>query len=175
MLPGRRVPIEGRSGPVRVESRRRRRRRAARVASISSTDLNRVRRADDGDPEIDTRIASYEMAYRMQTSVPELTDISERARADPRDVRHAARQGLVREQLPAGAAARRARRPLRAALSPRLGHARRERRHRHRDARSPSSAARPIAPRPRSSATSSSAACSTRRSSSGAASSAARR
>ncbi len=29
-----------------------------------------------GDPEIQTRIAQYEMAYRMQTSVPELTDIS---------------------------------------------------------------------------------------------------
>ncbi|HEX6465579.1 MAG TPA: DUF1501 domain-containing protein [Vicinamibacterales bacterium] len=39
-------------------------------------DLNRIRRAETGDPEIDTRIASYEMAYRMQSSVPELTDIS---------------------------------------------------------------------------------------------------
>jgi len=29
-----------------------------------------------GEPEIETRIASYEMAYRMQTSVPELMDIS---------------------------------------------------------------------------------------------------
>src|SRR3982750_1790387 len=40
------------------------------------TQLNSARRADSGDPEIDTRIASYEMAYRMQSSVPELTDIS---------------------------------------------------------------------------------------------------
>jgi hypothetical protein len=39
-------------------------------------DLNRIERADTGDPEIDTRVASYEMAYRMQTSVPELTDIA---------------------------------------------------------------------------------------------------
>ena len=31
---------------------------------------------DFGDPEIATRIAQYEMAYRMQASVPELTDIS---------------------------------------------------------------------------------------------------
>src|SRR6185436_1642756 len=38
--------------------------------------LNRLRRAEAGDPEIDTRIASYEMAYRMQSSVPELTDLS---------------------------------------------------------------------------------------------------
>jgi hypothetical protein len=29
-----------------------------------------------GDPEINTRIAQYEMAYRMQFSVPELTDVS---------------------------------------------------------------------------------------------------
>ena len=29
-----------------------------------------------GDPEIQTRISQYEMAFRMQTSVPELTDIS---------------------------------------------------------------------------------------------------
>jgi hypothetical protein len=29
-----------------------------------------------GDPEIETRIRQYEMAYRMQTSVPELTDLS---------------------------------------------------------------------------------------------------
>lgn len=29
-----------------------------------------------GDPEIRTRIAQYEMAFRMQTSVPELTDLS---------------------------------------------------------------------------------------------------
>ena len=30
-----------------------------------------------GDPEIATRIASYEMAYRMQSSVPEATDLSQ--------------------------------------------------------------------------------------------------
>ncbi len=40
-------------------------------------DLNRAHRQVSGDPEIDTRIASYEMAYRMQTSVPELMDISQ--------------------------------------------------------------------------------------------------
>ncbi len=39
-------------------------------------DLNQINRQAIGDPEIDTRIAAYEMAYRMQTSVPELTDIS---------------------------------------------------------------------------------------------------
>jgi hypothetical protein len=45
------------------------------------TDLNRLHQAETGDPEIDTRIASYEMAYRMQSSVPELTDISQESPA----------------------------------------------------------------------------------------------
>ena len=39
--------------------------------------LNQSHRQVIGDPEIDTRIVSYEMAYRMQTSVPELMDISQ--------------------------------------------------------------------------------------------------
>ncbi len=34
-----------------------------------------------GDPEINTRIAQYEMAYRMQTSVPELMDFSDETQA----------------------------------------------------------------------------------------------
>src|SRR5579864_248804 len=34
--------------------------------------LNRLLAEKYGDPEIDTRVAQYEMAYRMQTSVPEL-------------------------------------------------------------------------------------------------------
>ncbi len=38
--------------------------------------LNSEQLADVGDPEIATRISQYEMAYRMQTSVPELMDIS---------------------------------------------------------------------------------------------------
>jgi hypothetical protein len=39
-------------------------------------ELNATRLADTGDPEIATRISSYEMAYRMQTSAPELIDIA---------------------------------------------------------------------------------------------------
>jgi hypothetical protein len=39
-------------------------------------ELNRHRHAAVGDPEIQTRIAQYELAFRMQTSVPDLTDIS---------------------------------------------------------------------------------------------------
>jgi hypothetical protein len=38
--------------------------------------LNARQAEATGDPEIQTRIAQYEMAYRMQTSVPELTDVS---------------------------------------------------------------------------------------------------
>jgi len=39
-------------------------------------DLNSLRLTATKDPEIATRIASYEMAYRMQTSAPELMDLS---------------------------------------------------------------------------------------------------
>ncbi|MBA4016916.1 MAG: sulfatase [Pirellula sp.] len=39
-------------------------------------ELNERSKARFGDPEIDTRIKQYEMAFRMQTSVPELTDLS---------------------------------------------------------------------------------------------------
>jgi hypothetical protein len=39
--------------------------------------LNERQFQDFGDPEIASRIAQYEMAYRMQTSVPELTDFSD--------------------------------------------------------------------------------------------------
>ena len=38
--------------------------------------LNELKLNDFGDPEIATRISQYEMSYRMQASVPELTDLS---------------------------------------------------------------------------------------------------
>ena len=38
--------------------------------------LNQLKLEETGDPEIATRIAQYELAYRMQTSVPELTGVS---------------------------------------------------------------------------------------------------
>ncbi|MFN3963221.1 MAG: DUF1501 domain-containing protein, partial [Fimbriimonadaceae bacterium] len=40
-------------------------------------EMNALKLSDHGDPEIATRIASYEMAFRMQASVPELTDLSD--------------------------------------------------------------------------------------------------
>ncbi|PQO33216.1 sulfatase [Blastopirellula marina] len=39
--------------------------------------LNRQNQSTAGDPEISSRIAAYEMAFRMQMSVPELTDMSD--------------------------------------------------------------------------------------------------
>ena len=44
-------------------------------------DLNLRRLAATGDPEIQTRISQYEMAYRMQTSAPDLIDLSGESRA----------------------------------------------------------------------------------------------
>ncbi|MBX3745623.1 MAG: DUF1501 domain-containing protein [Verrucomicrobiae bacterium] len=40
-------------------------------------DLNHLAAREFGDPEIHTRIAQYEMAYQMQMSVPDLTDIAQ--------------------------------------------------------------------------------------------------
>ncbi len=39
--------------------------------------LNAVQNDTYGDPEINARMAQYEMAYKMQTSVPEVTDLSD--------------------------------------------------------------------------------------------------
>ena len=39
-------------------------------------ELNRLQAKQNQDPEIDTRIAQYELAFRMQLAVPELTDFS---------------------------------------------------------------------------------------------------
>jgi hypothetical protein len=43
--------------------------------------LNQQQLADVGDPEIATRISQYEMAFRMQSSVPELMDLSHESAA----------------------------------------------------------------------------------------------
>ena len=49
-----------------------RRRMLDSLARLNQKTLDQI-----GDPETQARIAQYEMAYRMQTSVPELTDISD--------------------------------------------------------------------------------------------------
>jgi hypothetical protein len=51
-----------------------RKERRALLDSIAA--MNELRKRQLGDPEINTRIAQYEMSYRMQTSVPELADVS---------------------------------------------------------------------------------------------------
>src|SRR5262245_17753409 len=38
--------------------------------------LNKIQFEKELDPEIESRIAQYEMAYRMQASVPDVTDLS---------------------------------------------------------------------------------------------------
>src|SRR6266498_1378661 len=43
-------------------------------------ELNHARLGLVGDPEIETRIASYEMAYRLQTSAPELMDLKKESK-----------------------------------------------------------------------------------------------
>ncbi|MSQ95845.1 MAG: DUF1501 domain-containing protein [Gemmataceae bacterium] len=49
------------------------------VAGIN--DLNRLRHAQVHDPEIETRINAFELAFRMQTSVPELMNIRDETQA----------------------------------------------------------------------------------------------
>jgi hypothetical protein len=51
---------------------------ADRRASLDALrEMNALHREATADPEIDTRIAAYEMAFRMQTSVPDLTAIAD--------------------------------------------------------------------------------------------------
>jgi len=63
-------PVLYLSNPPGVTDSRRRR----MLDGLSA--LNQTKLADVGDPEINARIAQYEMAYRMQTSVPELTNLA---------------------------------------------------------------------------------------------------
>ena len=44
-------------------------------------EINQMRFEQTGDPEIQTRIRQYEMAWRMQSSIPELTDLSDEPEA----------------------------------------------------------------------------------------------
>ena len=64
-------PILNLANPAGVDDRRQRR------ALDAIGDLNRARLEETGDPEIATRIVAYEMAFRMQSSAPELIDLSD--------------------------------------------------------------------------------------------------
>jgi hypothetical protein len=71
------VPFRGQGAPIlNLESPAGINEAGQQLFTDAVRDLNRLRLADVGDPEISTRIASYEMAYRMQSSAPELMDIT---------------------------------------------------------------------------------------------------
>src|SRR3989441_7254197 len=63
-------PILDLAGPRSVTAQRQ------RDAIDAIRDLNLKRLVETGDQEISTRISAYEMAYRMQSSAPELIDLS---------------------------------------------------------------------------------------------------
>jgi Protein of unknown function (DUF1501) len=68
-------PVLNLSSPKGISTNRQ------RDALATIKDLNSERLAATGDPEIATRIASYEMAFRMQTSAPELIDLNKESPA----------------------------------------------------------------------------------------------
>ncbi len=74
LLPGP-EPILNLSNPPGVD----RQRQSAFFDTVGK--LNSERLAAVGDPEIATRISAYEMAFRMQTSAPELIDLSDESQA----------------------------------------------------------------------------------------------
>ena len=84
--------------------------------------LNDLALQTAGDPEIAARIQSYEMAYRLQSSAPELMDLA----SEPKEVLDMygvkdPKEASYRAQLPAGAAPDRTGRAFRAAVPRGLG------------------------------------------------------
>ncbi len=70
------VPFRGQGDPIlNLQSPGGFDRRAQGAFTETVARLNQLRHDVVGDPEIQTRIAAYEMAYRMQTSAPELMDL----------------------------------------------------------------------------------------------------
>lgn len=63
------VPILDLASPPGIDSDRQR----EFVTAVN--DFNRLRLSETGDPEITTRIAAYEMAFRMQASAPRMLDV----------------------------------------------------------------------------------------------------
>jgi hypothetical protein len=64
-------PVLYLSNPAGVDAR------AQRASLDTLNELNALAQADLGDPETAARIQSYEMAYQLQTSAPELMDLSQ--------------------------------------------------------------------------------------------------
>ena len=76
------VPFRGTGDPVLYLSNPDGYSRASQRARLDALgDLNRMHRELSGDPEVDARIASYELAFRMQMAAPELLDFSGETRA----------------------------------------------------------------------------------------------
>ncbi|MEQ9409559.1 MAG: DUF1501 domain-containing protein [Fuerstiella sp.] len=70
------VPFRGQGDPIlNLQSPAGFDHQAQREFTDSLRSLNQLHFQDVGDPEIQTRIAAYEMAYRMQMSAPELMEI----------------------------------------------------------------------------------------------------
>ena len=108
-------PVLYLSNPDGITAKRRR-----RILDLGQA-LNREHHERLGDPEILTRIQQAEMAYRMQTSVPELMDTS----SEPEHIfdlygANGAQAGHVCGELSAGPAPGRARRALHPVVPPRL-------------------------------------------------------
>ena len=71
------VPLRGQGDPIlNISSPRGISVERQRRTIDAVRDLNLKRLVETGDPEISTRIAAYEMAYKMQSSAPELIDLS---------------------------------------------------------------------------------------------------
>ena len=74
-LRGQGEPILNLTNPTGIDQQKQR----AAIDAIRA--LNEARLKETGDDEINTRINAYEMAYRMQSSAPELIDISDESQA----------------------------------------------------------------------------------------------
>jgi hypothetical protein len=71
------IPFRGTGDPILYLSNPKGIDEAIQRASLDALrELNELTLAGSGDPEIAGRIASYEMAYRLQTSAPELMDLA---------------------------------------------------------------------------------------------------
>ena len=104
--------------------------RDVRRASLDGVNaLNELNYQQLGDPQTQTRIQQYELAYRMQASVPELTDLASEPESTYKLYGDEAKKpGTFANTALLGAADGRARRAVRADLPQQLGHARQRRR-----------------------------------------------
>ena len=98
--------------------------RDIRRASLDGVNaLNEMNFQQLGDPQTETRIQQYELAYRMQASVPELTDLASESEATYKLYGDAAKKpGTFANTALARPADGRTRRAVRADLPQQLGH-----------------------------------------------------